>query len=65
MLSIIFLVYLTVLWAHSSEGHLQYLLSLEADLADAAQDEGDGTDESVAATSNEKGGEAGACELGS
>jgi hypothetical protein len=46
-------VYLTVLLAHSSEGHLQYYLcSLEADLADAAQDEGDGAEdlESVAAS---------------
>ena len=31
-------VYLTVLRAHSHEGHLQYLRSLEADMADAAQD---------------------------
>ena len=57
-------VYLTVLWAHSREGHLQYLRSLEADLADAAQDEGDVAEESVAASSIDKEGEAGACELG-
>ena len=31
-------VYLTVLRAHSREGHLQYLRSLEADLADVEQD---------------------------
>ncbi len=31
-------VYLTVFRAHSREGHLQYLLSLEADLSTAAQD---------------------------
>ena len=46
-------VYLTVLLAHSSEGHLQYYLcSLEADLAYAAQDKGDGAEdlESVAAS---------------
>ena len=34
-------VYLTVLRAHAREGHLQYLRSLEADLADAEQDEGE------------------------
>ena len=33
-------VYLTVLQAHSREAHLQYLRSLEADLADTVQDEG-------------------------
>ncbi len=43
-------VYLTILWAHSREGHLQYLLSLETDLADAAHDEGDGAEESVSAS---------------
>ena len=45
-------VYLTVLRAHSREGHLQYsqyLQSLEADLADAEQDEGNGGEEGVAA----------------
>ena len=58
-------VYLTVLRAHSREGHLQYLRSLEADLADAAQEEeGDGAEESVAAPAVDKEGEAGACELG-
>ena len=57
-------VYLTVLRAHSREGHLQYLQSLEADLADAAQEEGDGAEESVAASAIDKEGEAGACELG-
>ena len=58
-------VYLTVLRAHSREGHLQYLRSLEADLADAAaQDEGEDAEESVAVSSIDKEGEAGACELG-
>jgi hypothetical protein len=62
-------VYLTVLRlrAHSREGHLQYLRSLEADMADAAQDEGDIAmiaEESVAATTIDKECEAGACELG-
>ena len=33
-------VYLTVLRAHSREGHLQYLQSLEADLFNAAQNRG-------------------------
>jgi hypothetical protein len=56
-------VYLTVLLAHAREGHLQYLWSLEADLADAEQDEGDDAGESVPASSNYKEGEAGACEL--
>ncbi len=47
-------------------GHLQYLRSLEADLADAAQDEGDCAEESVSASSQavDKEGEAGACKLG-
>ena len=57
-------VYLTVLRAHSREGHLQYLRSLEADLADAAQEEGDGAEESVAASAVDKECEAVACELG-
>jgi hypothetical protein len=57
-------VYLTVLRAHSREGHLQYLRSLETDMADAAQDEGDGAEELVASSSIDKEGEAGACELG-
>jgi hypothetical protein len=58
-------VYLTVLRAHSREGHLQYLRSLEADLADAAQEEeGDGAEESVAAPAVDKEVEAVACELG-
>jgi hypothetical protein len=57
-------VYLTILQAHSREGHLQYLRSLEADLADAAQEEGDGAKESVAASAVDKEGEPGACELG-
>ena len=57
-------VYLTVLRAHAREGHLQYLRSLEADLADAEQDEGDDAVESVPASSIDKEGEAGACELG-
>jgi hypothetical protein len=34
--------YLTVLRAHSREGHLQYLKSLKADLADAAQEAASG-----------------------
>jgi hypothetical protein len=53
-----------ILCAISSKGNLQYLLSLEADLSDAPQDEVDGADESVAAASSDKEGEAGACELG-
>ena len=59
-------VYLTVLRAHSREGHLQYLRSLEADLADAAQDEGNGGEEGVAAYTVDTGKEceAVACELG-
>ncbi len=57
-------VYLTVLRAHASKGHLQYLLSLEADLADAEQDQGDDTGESVPASSIDKEGEAGACKVG-
>ena len=57
-------VYLTVLRAHSREGHLQYLRSLEADLADAAQDEGDEIEEAVAASTIDKDFEAVACELG-
>jgi hypothetical protein len=58
-------VYLTVLRAHSREGHLQYLRSLEADLADAAQEEeGDGAKKSVAASAVDGEGNAGACELG-
>jgi hypothetical protein len=61
-------VYLTVLRAHSREGHLQYLQSLEADLADrdAEQDGGDGaqTEESVSASTVDKECEAVACELG-
>ncbi len=56
-------VYLTALRAHAREGHLQYLRSLEADLADAEQDEGDDAVESVPASSIDKEGEAGACEL--
>jgi hypothetical protein len=57
-------VYLTVLRAHSREGHLQYLLSLIADLSTAAQDEGDGGEESeaVAGSCIDKEGEAGACD---
>jgi hypothetical protein len=47
-------VYLTVLRAHAREGHLQYLRSLEADLADAEQDEGDDAGESVPASSIDK-----------
>ena len=61
-------VYLTVLRAHAREGHLQYLRSLEADLADAAQDDACGDvaeeSESVAASTIDKECEAGACELG-
>jgi hypothetical protein len=57
-------VYLTVLQAHSREGHLQYLLSLEADLADAAQEEEDGAGESVAASAIDKECGSGNCELG-
>ncbi len=55
-------VYLTVIRAHSGEGHLQYLL--ETDMADAAQDKGNGGEEFVASSSIDKEGEAGACELG-
>jgi hypothetical protein len=64
---------LTVLRAHSREGHqshdgrhLQYLRSLEADLFNAAQIEDDGAEESesVPSSSIDKEGEAGACELG-
>ncbi len=54
-------VYLTVLRAHSREGHLQYLWSLEADLADVEQDEGEVAEESASASTEC---EAGACELG-
>ena len=50
--------------AHAREDHLQYLRSLEADLADAEQDEGDDAGESVPASSIDKEGEAGACKLG-
>ncbi len=59
-------MYLTVLRAHSREGHLQYLQSLEADLFNAAQIEDDGAEESesVPGSSIDKEGEAGACELG-
>jgi hypothetical protein len=56
-------VYLMVLRAHSREAHLQYLLSLEADLADEAQDEDEGAEESVSASTVDKECEAGACEL--
>jgi hypothetical protein len=62
-------VYRTVLMAHSCEGHLQYLRSLEADLANAVEDEGEiaASEESVSAstvdTSKEPESEAGAdCE---
>ena len=37
---------------------------MAADLADAAQEEGDGAEESVTASAVDKEGEAGACELG-
>jgi hypothetical protein len=57
-------VYLTVLRAHAREGHLQYLRSLEADLADAEQDEGEVAEESASASTVDKECEAGACELG-
>jgi hypothetical protein len=57
-------VYLTVLLAHSREGHLQYLLSLEADLVHAEQDGGDGAEETVSASTVDKEYEAVACELG-
>ncbi len=50
--------------SHSSHGGLQYLLSLQADLADTAQGEGDGADESVASASIDNEGEASACVLG-
>jgi hypothetical protein len=58
-------VFLTVLRAHSREGHLQYLQSLEADLFNAAQIENDGAEESesVPGSSLDKEGDAGACEL--
>ena len=55
----------TVLRAHSREGHLQYLQSLEADLADSAQVDGeDAAEESVAASSVDKDVDACSCELG-
>ena len=54
----------TVLRAHSRKGHLQYLGSLEADLVDAAQEEGDGAEESVSASAVDKEVEASSCELG-
>ena len=54
---------LTVLRAHSRVGHLQFLRSLEADMADAAQGEGDGAEESVTASTLDKEHEA-VCELG-
>jgi hypothetical protein len=59
-------VYLTELRAHSREGHLQYLRSLEADLADAEQDDSEGevAEESSSASTVDKECEAGACELG-
>ncbi len=57
-------LYLTVLWTHSREGHLQYPRSLETHLADTVQDEGDGAGESFSVSSVDKEGEAGACELG-
>ena len=59
-------MYLTVLQSHSSGSHLQHLLSLEADLFNAAQVEDDGAEESesVAGSSIDKEGEAVACELG-
>ncbi len=57
-------VYLTVLRAHSREGHLQYLRSLEADLVDAEQDDGEVPADSVAASAVNKDCEATACELG-
>ena len=57
-------VYLTVLRAHAREGHLQYLRSLEADLADAEQEEGEVAEESASASTVDKECEAGACELG-
>jgi len=53
-------VYLTVLRAHSREGHLQYLRSLEADLADAEQDEGEVAEESASTSTVDKECEAGA-----
>ena len=49
---------------HSREGHLQYLRSLEADLADAEQDEGEVAEESASTSTVDKECEAGACELG-
>ena len=54
-------VYLTVLRAHSREGHLQYLRSLEADLADAEQDKGEVAEESASTSTVDKECEAGAC----
>jgi hypothetical protein len=57
-------VYLTVLRAHAREGHLQYLRSLEADLADAAQEDGDGADEPVSAATVDNECKATACDLG-
>jgi hypothetical protein len=56
--------YLEVLLAHSREGHLQYLRSLEADLADAEQDKGEVAADSVAASAVDKDCDAIACELG-
>ncbi len=44
--------------------HRQYFRSLEANLADAEQDEGDDAGQSVPASSIDKEGEAGASELG-
>ena len=43
---------------------MQELRSLEVDLADAAQEEGDGAEESVSAAAVDKECEASACELG-
>jgi len=57
-------IYLTVLRAHSREGHLQYLQLLEADLADAEQDEGEVAEESASTSTVDKECEAGACKLG-
>jgi hypothetical protein len=57
-------VYLTVLRAHAREGHLQYLKALEADLADAAPEDGDGAEESVSAATVDNECEAVSCELG-
>ncbi len=56
---------LSVLQAHSSKGHLQYLRSLEADLAGSAQVDGkDAAEECLAASSVDKDVDACACELG-